>query len=511
MKRPSVLLLVLMLTSSANADLEMPKIFSDNMVLQSGIPVSVWGIATPNEKVTVEFKAQEKSATAGEDGRWMIRLDPLPASSEAGTLTVTANKERKEFTDVLVGEVWLCSGQSNMASTFTYLKITEEVEGVDYPQIRLTTGKGWKLCTTESAKRFSAVAYYFGLNLWKELQVPVGLVSISRGCSSIEAWMTPESFAANPLLVDANGCKLTDEMKRFQQFHANYEKLSGEEKERVFHEHCTGNYFFARSYLKDGGLSPEKYRKVLWHMTVVKPAFLYDSLIAPVVPFTVRGVTWYQGETNAKDKQYAQKQRILIESWRELWGQGDFPFYIVQIAPTRSTARPGIWLQQYKAVAETPNSGVASTVDIASPLGPGGHPANKRDVGKRLALLAFRNTYGRENLTFSGPTYKSAEIAGDKIVVSFDNTGTGLCVKGADAPDSFEIAGADGEFTKAKAALEGDRVVVSAPSVTRPKFVRYAWGGKVNPNLYNREGLPAFPFSTAERFFRHKTKAKERE
>jgi len=281
MRKLSVLVLGVMFISNANADLSMSKIFSDNMVLQCEISVAVWGKATPNEKVTVEFKAQEKSATAGKDGRWMVRLDPLPASSEAGTLTVTAGKEKREFTDVLVGEVWLCSGQSNMASTFTYLKITEEVKGVDYPQIRLTTGKGWKLCTTESAKQFSAVAYYFGLNLWKELQVPIGLVSISKGCSSIETWMTPESLAANPPLVDANGCGLTDEMRKFQQFHANYEKLSDAEKERVFQEHCTGNYTFARGYLQNGRPKTDKYRNILWHMTVVKPAFLYSSLIVP--------------------------------------------------------------------------------------------------------------------------------------------------------------------------------------------------------------------------------------
>jgi sialate O-acetylesterase len=485
--------------------LKMPKIFSNDMVLQRDMAVPIWGEADSNEMVTAEFKGQKKSVKADINGKWMLRLDPLPASSEPETLTVMTSKEKQEFKNVLVGEVWLCSGQSNMQSSFKYLGIMKEVEGVDYPLIRLTSGSKWSLCNTKNLSRFSATGYYFGLNLWKKLQVPIGLINISRGCSSIEAWMTPESLAANDSLLDANGCKLVDEMKKFQKFHADYKQIPQEEKERVFLDYCKGKYFFARNFLKDGKLKPDIDKKILWHMTVIKPAFLYNSLIVPVIPFGIRGVIWYQGETNKYDTQYAEKQKILVESWRKLWDEGNFPFYIVQIAPKKNITFPAIWLQQFKAVNEIPNSGIITTIDIGTPFAPDGvHPTNKRDVGLRLALLALNKTYKMKNILFSGPTYKSIKIVGDKIIVSFDNCGAGLCVNDAKKPDSFEIADANGKFVKAKAVIEGNTVVVSAPSVKNPVYVSYAWHGNINPNLQNKEGLPAFPFNTAEPFFQKK-------
>jgi len=432
----------------------------------------------------------------------------MKASPEPCELIVSSptSNQQLEIKNVLVGEVWICSGQSNMQSSFDYLKITQEVEGVNYSLIRLNSGNKWATCTTQDLQRFSCVGYYFGLNLWKELQIPIGLINISCGCSSIEAWMTPESLSANDLLIDMNGCNLFSEMKKFQQFHSNYKQCSDEEKERVFLEHCQGKYTFARGYLQNGKPMLDKYDSILWHMTVVKPAFLHNSRIVPVIPFGVKGVIWYQGETNIFDKQYALKQRILIEGWRKLWGEGDFPFYIVQLAPCkdgRDSPLPDFWVQQYEAVRKTSNTGLISAVDIGDSNEY--HPKNKRDVGLRLALLALRDTYGRKEIVASGPTYKSVKIADGKMIVSFDNTGSGLTTKDGKSPNWFEIAGVDGQFVPAQTSIQGDTVEVSNPETPKPEYVRYGWSSIADPNLRNKEGLGAFPFNTAESFFKQKS------
>ncbi len=496
-------ILMMIMTFNAWADLKMPQIFSDNMVLQRNMPIPIWGKANPEDRVTVKFKGQEKTVKADSEGKWMIRLDPLSTSAKGETLTITAGKEKKEFKNVLVGEVWLCSGQSNMRSSFRYLKILEEVEGVHYPLIRLTSGRKWSLCNTENLRSFSAVGYYFGLNLWQKLQIPIGLINISRGSSSIEAWMTPKSLVENDSLVDINGDRLLDEMKKFQEFYSKYEskQLSKEEIESVFLEYCTKNR--RKAYLKDGKPRADKYKQIFGHMSVRKPAHLYNSLMALIVPFGIRGVIWYQGETNNKDRQYAEKQKILIDSWRKLWNEGNFPFYIVQIAPYRGyLTLPTFWLEQYKAVRDTKNTGIVSTVDISDIKNC--HPLNKRDVGKRLALLALRDTYGVKNIVASGPTFKSAKTVDNSIVVTFDNCGSGLSIRDGKAPDWFEVAGSDYKFFKAEAEIIGNMVKAKCPEVKHPQYVRYGWKNIAEPNLCNKEGLPAFPFNTAEPFFQNK-------
>ena len=489
------------MTFNVCAELKIPKVFNDNMVLQRDIPVPIWGEANPNEKITVKFKGQEKSAIAGADGKWVIRLEPLSASAEASRLTVTDGKAQKEFNNVAVGEVWICSGQSNMQSSFDYLKITEEVEGADYPLIRLNNdGDKWAVCTAQNLKDFSCVAYYFGLNLWNELKIPVGLINISRGCSSIETWMTPCSLETNDSMVDGNGWNLLDEMEKFQRFHSNYDKCGDAEKERVFLEHCQSKYSFARNYLgKDGKPETDKHKDILFHMTLIKPAYLYNTLVAPIIPFGIRGAIWYQGETNADETGYAQKQQILIESCRKLWGQCDFPFYIVQVAPFKEYLKlPEFWLEQYDAVRKVSKSGIVSTVDIGDINEC--HPFNKRDVGKRLALLALQDTYGRKDIVASGPTYKSLKVDGSKVLVEFDHLGTGLTTKDGLPPNWFEVAGSDKKFVKAEATIQGDTVVFNSP-MANPVYVRYSWNYIAEPNLRNQEGIPAFPFNTAEPFF----------
>lgn len=498
--RKLFILIGILLSVNVNAELKMAKIFSDNMVLQRDIHLPVWGWTAAGEKITVRFKGQEKTAIADADGKWMLRLDPLKASLELEKMTIMGHNENKEFCNILVGDVWLCSGQSNMEVSFS--EIPDEAQGVKDPQLRLI-GKidsGWQICNTGNLMSFSRVAYYFGAKLRNELGVPIGLINMSRGCSSIETWMTPESFETNNFLIDANGCKLLAEMEKFQKFHSNYKQCSSEEKARVLFEHCKGNYSFARSYLENGKLNIDKYDSVLKHMTVIKPAFLYNSLIAPIIPFGIKGVIWYQGETNVNDRQYAQKQQILVESWRKVWNQLNFPFYIVQLAPSNG-ARHDIWIEQYKAVSEIANSGIITTVDIGGDC-IGVHPKNKRDVGLRLALLALRDTYGRKDVIASGPSFKAIKTDGVKVIIEFENIGTGMMTKDGLPPNSFEIAEADKKFLKADTLLEGNTVIVSNSSLKSPMYVRYAWNSANNcPNLQNKEGLPAFPFNTAEPFF----------
>ena len=258
----------ILLAFNVQAELKMPKIFSDNMVLQRDIPAPVWGWADPGEKVTVQFKAQEKSAIADADGKWMVRLDHLSASAQPEKLTIAGKNDRKEFRNVLVGDVWLCSGQSNMEVNFS--EIPQEAEGIDYPQIRLGRAGNWQPCNSANLQSCSRVGYYFGLKLWQELRIPIGLVNVAVGCSAIEAWMPPENFAANDNWKDN-----LVEMEKMRKVEQEYKNYTNDEKERLFIEHCRSKYGeFAKGYLVNGKPVLEKYGNILWHMTVVKSAGL---------------------------------------------------------------------------------------------------------------------------------------------------------------------------------------------------------------------------------------------
>jgi sialate O-acetylesterase len=487
-------------TGQIECSFATPLLFNDHMVLQQGVPVPIWGTAAPGERISVTFQGQEKSAVAGENGAWAVRLAPMDASANPAVLTVISQSNRIEFHDVLVGEIWLCSGQSNMQASFESLNIANEIQGASYPQIRITNGANWSLCAEKDLLGFSCVGYYFGRKLHEDLKVPVGLINISQGCSSIETWMTPESLEANRDLIDQNNCSLVAEMHRFERFHATYDSLGAAEKERVFREHCQSAYGFARQFLGDDGKPKiDKYQEILLHMERVKPAWLCRERIAPAIPFSIRGVLWYQGETNIGDAQYARKQQILIESWRKQWQQGDFPFYIVQIAPYCGYAKlPEFWLEQYKAVQNTRNSGLASTVDVGELEN--FHPVNKRDVGLRLALLALHDAYGKSNVVCSGPTYKSLQVDGRRVRLEFDHADGGLTTKDGLPPKEFEVAGADRRFVKADASIRDNAVEITSP-LEHPQYVRYAWRCLAVPNLCNKSGLPALPFNTSEAFF----------
>ena len=286
--RISMFLVVAAWAVVAAAAVRLPVVIGDNMVLQRGQPVPIWGWADADEKVTVTILGQTKSVRPDAKGKWMIRLDALDTGGPH--IMTVIRKNTITLKNVLVGEVWLCSGQSNMGFNCGDPKISGEIKGVNYPQIRLTDGEKWNLCTADNLMGFSSVGYNFGLNLWKKLQVPIGLINVSCGCSSIEAWMTPDSLAANDFLVDANGCKLLAEMKAFQQFVSNYDHCSAAEKERVFLEHCKSKYSFAYQYLgKNGKPMTDKYNNICGTWELYKPAYQYNTRIASIVPFGIRG------------------------------------------------------------------------------------------------------------------------------------------------------------------------------------------------------------------------------
>ena len=517
----ALVLMGMVSTFGAASELKVAKIFSDNMVLQRDMSDPVWGWANPGEKITVQFDGQEKSTIADSNGKWMVRLDPLAASCEPKILTIIGKTERQEFTNVVVGDVWLCSGQSNMASSFRYLGILDEIKDVDYPMIRLGgfgdkvnpiptelifPRNGWSICNTKNLQNYPCVPYYFAFYLWKELQVPIGVIQASEGSSSIEAWMPPESFATQEKFKSGLA-----EIEKVQKQYREYSNYSLDEKKRIAIEISQDKYgCVLKGRLLHEELTAELAEYFFRFSLLLKPACLYNYEIRPLIPFAIRGAIWYQGGTDATWHKniipdYALKQKALVESWRKLWGQGDFPFYFVQIAPCfkLSPDMPEFWLEQYKAAGDVKNSAMIATLDIGDVKDV--HPKNKKDVGLRLALLALKNTYGRRNIVASGPVYKSMQIVDGKIMVAFDCVGGGLTTKDGKEPDSFEVAGDDERFYPARAAIVGEKIAVSSPDVAKPQHVRYAWSYVANPNLRNKEGLGTFPFNTAEPFFKQKS------
>jgi len=507
----------MLVCATVNADVEVPKIFGDNMVLQRNMPVPIWGRAFKGEKVEVAFAGQKKEAVANDAGKWMIKLEPLETNKIPGNMTVKGINEIT-FRNVLVGEVWVCSGQSNMElNVSSSLNPIEETKNANYPEIRLiklpvVTGyipednvkADWAVCSPEVAGKFSAVAYYFGRNLFKELDVPIGLISSSWGGTRIEPWIPPVGYRTIPELktvsmrVDSwdSATEIGREtyfefIKKMKAWIPEAEKALGEKKAAL-----------PLPSLPLAGTSHQE------------PTKIYNGMIAPLIPYAIRGVIWYQGESNGEEGiSYFHKKKALINGWRQLWGQGDFPFYFVQLANYRQpdTNNPrggdnwaGIREAQTKCL-EIPNTGMAVTIDIGDATSI--HPNNKQDVGKRLALWALVKDYKKENV-FSGPIYESHTVEGDKIRILFNYTGGGLIVGKKEGLEPvkevkyeklawFAVAGIDKKWYWADAVIAGNTIVVSSDKVKKPVAVRYAYAG--NPegcNLYNKEGLPASPFRT---------------
>lgn len=426
-----------LLTDKASAEVRLPTVIDSHMVLQRDAPLPVWGWADAGEEVTVTIAGNSAKAKAGENGRWSVRLPAMKADGKAHTLTI-AGSNTITLNDILIGEVWVGSGQSNME---WQLKNThgaaEAIQSADFKDIRLfhvpkvqtpapadDVKADWKVCTTQNIPAFSAVLYYYGKKLHEELDVPVGLINSSWGGSPIEPWT-----------------------------------ITGESSGRM-----------------------------------------YNGMIAPLQPFAVKGAIWYQGETNCLQKNglaYFDRMKALIEGWRESWPQKELPFYFVQIAPWSGRYEPGqlpaLWEAQAKSLT-LPDTGMAVITDLVDNIADI-HPRNKLDVGNRLALWALAKTYGRKDVVYSGPLFRSMKVEGGKAHLSFAHA-KGLKSRDGKPLNEFQIAGADGKFVAATAEIKGETVVVSADGVADPRTVRFGWHKVANPNLVNGAGLPASPFQT---------------
>tara|TARA_B110000014_G_C20118792_1_gene591910 strand:- start:1566 stop:3023 length:1458 start_codon:yes stop_codon:yes gene_type:complete len=482
MKIPSLLTLVSIILISFShiglADVKLPNVIGSGMVLQRDMAVPVWGWAEAGEEVTVSFAGQTKKTKTGDDGKWTVSLDPLKANGNGSALTITG-KNKITLENVLVGEVWICSGQSNMEWAIKQsMNPKEEAAAANYPQIRLFNVPGhtvsplpkdegagqWQVCDPNSANNFSAVGYFFGRRLHKDLKVPVGLIGSNWGGTRIEPWTTLAGFESVPELS-----KIADQVKNYKQ------------DTRV-----------------GGG----------------QPSAIYNSMVHPLTPFAMRGGIWYQGESNGNEGiTYYQKKHALVNGWRKAFQNKDLAFYWVQLANfQKESDKPeggDGWAKLREAQTQAldiPGTGMAVITDIGAANDI--HPRNKQDVGWRLAQWALHQTYGQKDLVPSGPLYKSHKVEGKTIRLSFDHVGSGLIVgkknglePTAEVKDGklehFSISGKDNKWVWADARIDGQTVIVESKEVTEPVAVRY--GFTMNPakaNLYNKEGLPAGPFRT---------------
>jgi sialate O-acetylesterase len=490
---------VVVLGASAQAELWMPNIFSSHMVLQQKQKNPIWGKADPGAVLTVKFGDSTQEVTAGADGRWTATLKSMPAGYSAYDLRVSHGAESLYFDDILIGEVWVASGQSNMQWTVKSSNDPEkEIAAATYPNLRLFYVKRvtadtpqedcegtWQACSPETIPGFSAVAYFYGRELHKKLKVPVGMIHTSWGGTPSESWTSKETVdkvsAFAPITERWNGI-----VANYPETKAAYDKKVADWKAK-----------------KDKGEAKDK-KKPRAPQGPTHPhriSSLYNGMIHPIVPYGIKGAIWYQGESNASRAfQYRTIFPAMIEDWRAKWNQGEFPFYLVQLANFRARVEEPTpdsdWAELREAQLMTlalKNTGMASAIDIgeADDI----HPRNKQDVGKRLARWAIRYDYGQRDVVPSGPLYKSHKITGDgKISISFDHA-KGLHGKGGDLA-GFMIAGEDQEFVWADAEVKGKQVIVSSDAVSEPAAVRYGWA--INPvsTLYNAAGLPASPFRT---------------
>jgi len=409
---------------------------------------------------------------------------------------------------VLVGEVWVCSGQSNMQwSVKNSLDPEKEIAEAKYPKIRLLSiprkpspvpvddvEAEWVLCSPETIPDFSACAYFFGRHLHKELDVPIGLINSSWGGTRIEPWTPPCGFAAVPKLKPIYEQVLLWN-PHSDAYKARLKAYMGEAEAWL---KTAGEALPAETLLKPMPAYPPELLPPTSHQ---QPTLLYNGMIHGLVPFAMRGAIWYQGESNHREGMlYTEKTKALIGGWREVWKQGDFPFLYVQICPylygnENPYILPEFWEAQAAALS-IPNTGMVVASDIGNLKNI--HPKNKQEVGRRLALWALAKTHGRKDLVYSGPAYRAMDIEGDKIRIRFEHVGGGLASRDGKPLDGFEIIGKETDFVKANAQIDGECVVVSSPEVTQPMAVRFAWHRNAEPNLMNKEGLPAVPFRAGE-------------
>lgn len=488
--------LLFLLIACARADVTLAPLFTDHAVFQRDKPLPVWGWADPEEHVTVTFGDQQVGATATSDGRWLVVLSAVPASSNPTELTATG-KTTARITDVVVGDVWLCSGQSNMEWPVRRAQNAEqEIATANYPLIRHTKIKqtvadtpadkveaSWVVCSPATVGDFTAVGYFFARDLQPRLNVPIGLINSTWGGTPVESWMSPAAYASNPAFGVVK--------QRWQQVLAEYPQKKTE------YEAALAKWTAAEAAAKaqNQKFNDPRPSGPQGPGHSYTPSGLFNGMINPLIPGALRGFLWYQGETNTSHPpEYADLFSAMIRSWREHFGQGELPFFWVQLAPYKYSDPFAL---ECAAVREAqtrtlslPMTGQALTIDIGDKNDI--HPRNKQEVGRRLALLARAKTYGMP-VDFSGPVFAGISHEGSVLRVRFTHAGTGLTAR--DKPvQSLQIAGADRRFYPATARIEGDSILVSAKEVPAPVAVRYAWFNAPEANLYNGAGLPATPF-----------------
>jgi len=506
--RPALTILAsLALLPSAHADVKLPAIFGDNMVLQQGIVAPIWGKADPGENVTISVSGQTVSTTADASGKWKLKLQPLKSGGPAVEVTVKG-KNSITLHNVLIGEVWVGSGQSNMQYNLGgVLDAKNEIASANYPTLRLFTVKPtawsdplddvdgkWVECTPQTVHGFSATLYFFGRDLQRGIQQPVGLIHSSWGATIIQSWTRWDILMTDP-----------DTKKEVE---ARIKQLDDPDWLLKNYIEETAKRKAAADKAIAAGQKPTMSLQADWLGAGYRnrPASLYNAMIHPLLGFPIRGVVWYQGEFNAGNaSQYERLFPKMIEDWRAQWGQGEFPFLFVQLpnngptvqtAPDPANLGSAKWAALREAQLKTlkvPNTGMAVTIDTSNgDL----HPKNKQPVGDRLARLALSMVYGKDIPCF-GPMYESMTVQGGTVALKFQHTDGGLVstAPGGTLP-GFAIAGADQKFVWGDAKIDGDTVTVSSPQVPRPVAVRYGWDNNPLISLSNKSNLPASPFRT---------------
>lgn len=476
MKKLILLPIFLLLLLPVAAQVVLPRVICNNMVLQRGKPVTIWGTAAAGERVTVSFAGQSKTTVAANNGQWQVKLAPMKASAEPRNMVITGSN-RIELENILVGEVWLCSGQSNMEypldrhlKKYSGPKKGEDLaalalKGEKNPLIRflyverkLETGSlptdGWKDCNDTTLRYVSAAGYFFAKELAEKLHVPVGIISTSWGGTRVEQWTPPAAYEHSPLFRDT---------------------VAGKKDFKI------------------DGMVPGK---------------MFEGMVRPIIPYTLKGFIWYQGESNLMvhdTTTFAAKTQLMLDTWRGLWADKDLSFHFVQIAPYYYSKRkdklkhgsdllPYYWEAQARGM-QFPKSGMVVTTDLVD--NPGDiHPGYKWEVGRRLSLWALAGDYGMKKIVYSGPIYNGMKVKNNSIELSFIHTGSGLASSDGQPLNWFSIAGPDKKFVAAKAEIKGGKVIVSSPQVPNPVAVRFAWDEIAMPNFINKEKLPASPFRT---------------
>ena len=490
----------LSVSTPLHADIRLPALIGHHMVIQRNAPYPVWGWADPGEKVIVTFNGKKASATAGADSIWKATLTPMSAG---GPYTMTIRgKNIITLYNILVGDVWICSGQSNMVWPVKYSANPErEIWNGTHPTIRLFMVKKagypdpipdcqgpWQECTPHTVGDFSGVAYYFARALTDSLHIPIGLVQAAWGGTEISNWMSRAALEGNPdtrYMLEGWGPVIDDKPLEMVR---HYEAVAG------WFEYCFVQMSRRQSY-DPFPSNPKGFTKGFG-----APGWLFNAMVAPVTRFPVAGALWYQGEgDNGRGYMYRTLLKTLIGDWRKQWSNTELPFIVVQLANVNATENEPhesswaeTWEAQYLAT-KLPKVGMAVTLDIGQ--GEDVHYKNKQEAGRRAALAALHTAYGR-NFVYSGPIYRAMRVEGSKIRLQFDLFGSGLATRNNEPPKGFAIAGEDRKFVWADAKVEGNEIVVWNDSISAPVAVRYAWDDNPVCNVYNKEWLPTASFRT---------------